>query len=67
MMALLDFDKLAAQYAAELEQEGVPLSAPISPAAVLSDLARIAGVPTPWIVTQEAPALVEALECWEGA
>ncbi len=57
MMALLDFDKLAMAYAAELEREGVPLSAPISASAVLSDLARLAGVPAPWFVDEgyEAP------------
>ncbi len=53
MMALLDFEKLAARYAAELQGEGIPLSAPISAAAVLADLARLAGVPTPWIIDGE--------------
>ncbi len=52
-MALLEFEKLAAQYAAELEREGVPLSAPISASAVIADLARLAGVATPWIVDSE--------------
>ncbi len=65
-MCLLDFEKLAAQYAAELEQEGVPLSAPISASAVIADLARLAGVPTPWIINGE-PVPFEAPLYPEGA
>ncbi len=49
-MVLLDFDRLTTQYAEELQAEGIPLSAPISAAAVISDLARLAGVPEPTLL-----------------
>ncbi len=62
-MALLDFDRLAARYAQELAEEGIPLSAPISAAA---DLARLAGVPTPWMIDSE-PVPFEAPLYPEGA
>ncbi|MDP9352470.1 MAG: hypothetical protein M3P51_13165 [Chloroflexota bacterium] len=65
-MALLDFDRLAARYAQELAEEGIPLSAPISAAAVLADLARLAGVPTPWMIDTESEAF-EAPLYPEGA
>ncbi len=65
-MCLLDFDRLAARYAQELAEEGIPLSAPISAAAVLSDLARLAGLPTPWMIDTE-PASYDAPLYPEGA
>ncbi len=49
-MALVDFDALATRYAAELREEGIPIDAPVSAAAVLSDLARLAGCPEPWFL-----------------
>ncbi len=49
-MALVDFDALATRYAAELREEGIAITGPISAAAVLSDLARLAGVPEPWFL-----------------
>ncbi len=57
-----DFERLAARYVAELADEGIPLSAPISAAAVLADLARLAGVPAPWFIDGGYE-----LSCPEGA
>ncbi len=50
VVALVDFDRLATAYAAELREEGIPITAPVSAAAVLADLARLAGVPEPWFL-----------------
>ncbi len=50
VVALVDFDALATRYAAELREEGIDITAPISAAAVLADLARLAGVPEPWFL-----------------
>ncbi len=53
MMALLDFDRLAARYVEELQAEGLDLSARITASAVIADLARLAGVDTPWFIETE--------------
>ncbi len=52
MMALLDLDKLAMAYAEELHAEGMSIHDPVSPAAVLMDLARLAGVPVPSVAAE---------------
>ncbi len=52
MVALIDFERLAAQYVAELRAEGINPYEPISAAAVVADLARLAGVPTPAVVSE---------------
>ncbi len=52
MMALLDLDKLARAYAEELHAEGMSIHDPVSPAAVLMDLARLAGVPVPSVAAE---------------
>ncbi len=52
MMALLDLDKLARAYAEELHREGMSIHDPVSPAAVLMDLARLAGVPVPSVASE---------------
>ncbi len=59
---MIDLDTLAARYAAELAAEGIGLDAPISPAAVLEDLARLAGQPTPTVVIQQTAAAYAATE-----
>ncbi len=50
VVSLIDFTALAHAYEMELGEEGIPLDTPISAAAVLADLARLAGVPTPWFL-----------------
>ncbi len=52
MMVLLDLDKLAMAYAEELHAEGMSIHDPVSPAAVLMDLARLAGVPVPSVAAE---------------
>ncbi len=52
MVALIDFERLAAQYVQELHAEGVSVYTPITAAAVVADLARLAGVPTPMVVAE---------------
>ncbi len=52
MVALIDFERLAAQYVAELHEEGVSVYTPITAAAVVTDLARLAGVPVPSVVAE---------------
>ncbi len=52
MVALIDFERLAAQYVQELHAEGISPYEPISAAAVVADLARLAGVPTPAVVAE---------------
>ncbi len=52
MVALIDFERLAAQYVQELHEEGVSVYTPITAAAVVADLARLAGVPTPAVVSE---------------
>ncbi len=52
MVALIDFERLAAQYVQELHEEGVSVYEPITAAAVVADLARLAGVPTPAVVAE---------------
>ncbi len=59
---MINLDTLAARYAAELAAEGIPLTAPISAAAVLEDLARLAGQPTPTVVIQQTAAAYAAPE-----
>ncbi len=51
-MALLDLDRLAEAYVAELQSEGVPVGVPIAAAAVLADLFALAGQPVPAYITQ---------------
>ncbi len=52
MVALIDFERLAARYVQELHEEGVSVYTPITAAAVVADLARLAGVPTPAVVAE---------------
>ncbi len=52
MVALIDFERLAAQYVAELREEGISPYERISAAAVVADLARLAGVRTPAVVAE---------------
>jgi hypothetical protein len=51
-MALLDLDRLAEAYVAELGEEGVSVDAPITVACVLADLFALAGLPVPPHITQ---------------
>ncbi len=62
MMVLLDLDKLAMAYAEELHAEGMSIHDLVFPAAVLEDLARLAGQPTPTVVIQQTAAAYAATE-----
>ncbi len=67
IVALVDFDRLATAYAAELREEGIAITAPISAAAVLADLARLAGCPEPWFLEAgavPAPYPTEEVPQW---
>ncbi len=46
-----DFGTVIGEYIAELQREGVPLSARLTVAAVLADLCTLAGIPEPLIVS----------------
>ncbi len=59
---MIDLDTLATRYAAELAAEGIPLHAPISAAAVLEDLARLAGQPTPTVLSEHTALYPAATE-----
>ncbi len=52
MVSLVNWDTLAARYVQELHEEGVSVYTPITAAAVVADLARLAGVPTPAVVSE---------------
>ncbi len=52
MVSLVNWETLAARYVQELHEEGVSVYEPISAAAVVADLARLAGVPTPAVVAE---------------
>ncbi len=52
MVSLVNWETLAAQYVQELHAEGVSVYTPITAAAVVADLARLAGVPTPAVVAE---------------
>ncbi len=62
MMVLLDLDKLAMAYAEELHAEGMSIHDPVSPAAVLEDLARLAGQPTPTVLREHTAFYPAATE-----
>ncbi len=52
MVSLVNWDTLAARYAEELHAEGMSIHDPVSPAAVLMDLARLAGMPVPSVAAE---------------
>ncbi len=52
MVSLVNWEALAARYVQELHAEGMSIHDPVSPAAVLMDLARLAGVPVPSVASE---------------
>ncbi len=52
MVSLVNWETLAARYVQELHAEGISVYEPITAAAVVADLARLAGVPTPAVVSE---------------
>ncbi len=52
MVSLVNWDTLAARYVQELHAEGISVYEPITAAAVVADLARLAGVPVPSVISE---------------
>ncbi len=52
MVALIDFERLAARYVQELHEEGISIHSQITASCVLADLCRLSGVPVPSVISE---------------